>query len=71
METQHASISLMPLMTDPEWIALESLEEETRHFIFGDTVLLTLKQLGFVEPQGGRWRVTEHGHKALHERSFS
>lgn len=71
METQHAYSSLMPLMSDPEWIALESLEEQTRHFIFGETVLLTLKQLGFVEPQGGRWHVTEHGHKALHERSVS
>lgn len=68
MGTQHAFSSLMPLMTDPEWIALESLEEETSHFIFGDTVLLTLRELGFVEPQGGRWRVTEHGYKALHER---
>jgi hypothetical protein len=71
MDTQHALSQLMPLMTDPEWIALESLEEETRHFIFGETVLLTLKELGFVEPQDGRWRVTEHGHKALNERTFS
>ncbi|WP_147283744.1 hypothetical protein [Bosea caraganae] len=71
METQHAFSQLMPPMTDPEWIALESLEEETRHFIFGDTVLLTLKELGFVEPEGGQWRVTEHGHRALSERTFS
>lgn len=71
METQHIHFQLIPVMTDPEWIALESLEEQTRHFIFGDTVLLTLRELGFVEPQDGRWRVTEHGHKALHERIFS
>lgn len=71
MQAQHLEPQFVSVMTDPEWIALESLEEETEHFIFGETMLVILRERGLVEPQGGRWRVTEHGHKALHERILS
>jgi len=44
-------------MTDPEWIALESIEERTRRFIFDDSVLRVL-----------RLRVTHNGLIALRAR---
>jgi hypothetical protein len=52
-------------MSDPEWIALESLEELTRHFIFGATVLTALRDKGLVEPRLQHWRVTNRGLQAL------
>ncbi|MGO4736491.1 hypothetical protein AB4099_08105 [Bosea sp. 2KB_26] len=70
METQHLQMQCNPIMTDPEWIALESLDEETKHFIFDDAVLLSLRQRGLVEPADGLWRVTARGHRALSERNY-
>jgi len=55
-------------MTDPEWIALESVEERTQRFIFDDSVLRVLRLRGLVEPQGNRWRVTHNGLLALRSR---
>ena len=55
-------------MTDPEWIALESVEERTRRFIFDDTILRVLRLRGLVEPQGNHWRVTHNGLLALRAR---
>jgi hypothetical protein len=68
MDTQHLQIAHAGVMSDPEWIALESIEEETSHFIFDDAMLLVLKERGLAEPRDGRWRVTPHGNRALSER---
>lgn len=70
MDCQHLQIAHPGVMSDPEWIALESLDEKTRHFIFDDRMLCSLHKRGLVEPQGDVWRVTPHGHKALNERAF-
>lgn len=70
METQHLQIALAGVMSDPEWIALESLDEETSHFIFDDAMLVVLKDRGLVEPRGGRWHVTQHGQRALSEHTL-
>ncbi len=70
MQTQHLQIAHPGVMSDPEWIALESLGENTRHFIFDDSMLLCLRRRGLVEPRGDRWRVTPHGQKALNERAL-
>jgi hypothetical protein len=70
MQTQHLQIARPGVMSDPEWIALESIDEQTTHFIFDDDMLVVLKDRGLVEPLGGRWLVTEHGQKALNERSL-
>ncbi len=69
MEPQQLWNSLIPLMSDPEWIALESLDERTTRFIFDDTMLHTLRQRGLAEPKDEGWRVTPHGRKALSERA--
>jgi hypothetical protein len=69
MERQNFRAPQGPVMTDPEWIALESLDERTKHFIFDDAMLLVLTQRGLVEPKEGQWRVTPHGQQALNERS--
>ena len=45
-------------------------DEETKHFIFDDAVLLSLRQRGLVEPADGLWRVTARGHRALSERNY-
>jgi hypothetical protein len=58
-----------PVMTDPEWIALESISEETRRFIFGDAMLRLLQGRGFAEPGDERWNVTQEGQKALEARN--
>ncbi len=68
METQHLQSWFASMMTDPEMIALESIEDDTKHFIFGEPMLRSLRERGLVEPQGGRWRVTEDGQRALHAR---
>ncbi|WP_332691131.1 hypothetical protein [Bosea sp. (in: a-proteobacteria)] len=54
-----------PVMTDPEWIALESINEETRRFIFGEAMLRLLQGRGLAEPGDERWNVTQEGHQAL------
>jgi len=70
MQAQHLQITHAGIMSDPEWIALESLEEQTSHFIFDDDMLAILRDRGMAEPRDGCWQVTAHGHKALIERSF-
>ncbi len=68
METQSLPDRMNLVMSDPEWIALESLKELTRHFIFGDSVLRALREKGLVEPMRQRWRVTDRGLQALRVR---
>jgi hypothetical protein len=68
MQVQHLQIAHPSILSDPEWIALESIEEETRHFIFDETMLRALKDRGLVEADGALWRVTESGQKRLSER---
>jgi len=69
MDVQHLQIAHPSMiLSDPEWIALESIEEETRHFIFDDTMLHALQDRGLVESNGIGWRVTETGQKRLSER---
>ena len=46
------------VMTDPEWIALESISEETRRFIFGEAMLRLLQGRGLAEPGDELWKVT-------------
>ncbi len=69
MDHQHFQIAQGRVMSDPEWIALESLSEETKRFIFDNSMLTTLKRRGMAEPSGDRWRVTPHGLQALTERA--
>lgn len=69
MNHQHFQIAQGRVMSDPEWIALESLNEDTKRFIFDDSMLVTLKRRGLAEPSDGRWRVTPHGVQALTERA--
>jgi hypothetical protein len=57
------------VMTDPEWIALESISEETRRFIFGEAMLRLLQGRGLAEPGDELWKVTPHGQQALEARS--
>lgn len=57
------------VMTDPEWIALESISEETRRFIFGEAMLRLLQGRGLAEPGEERWNVTQQGQQALEARS--
>lgn len=57
------------VMTDPEWIALESINEETRRFIFGETMLRLLQGRGLAEPGDEVWKVTPQGQQALEARS--
>jgi hypothetical protein len=57
------------VMTDPEWIALESINEETRRFIFGEAMLRLLQGRGLAEPGEERWNVTQQGQQALETRS--
>lgn len=68
MHVQHLQIAHPSVLSDPEWIALESIEEETRHFIFDETMLYALQDRGLVESDGIAWRVTESGQKRLSER---
>lgn len=53
------------VMTDPEWIALESISEETRRFIFGEAMLRLLQGRGLAEPGDEVWKVTPEGQQAL------
>jgi hypothetical protein len=67
MHAQHLQTANPCVMSDPEWIALESIDEETRHFIFDDSMLLNLRDRGLVESDGAIWRVTEIGQRRLTE----
>lgn len=68
MQAQDLQIAHDGVMSDPEWIALESLHEQTSHFIFEDDMLVILMERGMAEPRNGRWRVTSRGREALAER---
>ena len=68
MEAQHLLIQPPRVMSDPEWIALESIEEQTNHFVFDISMLHVLKGRGLVESTGERWHITERGQRRLHER---
>jgi coproporphyrinogen III oxidase-like Fe-S oxidoreductase len=68
MEAQHLLIQHSCVMSDPEWIALESIEEQTNHFVFDVSLLHVLKCRGLVEATGERWHITERGQRRLHER---
>ncbi|MBN9452363.1 MAG: hypothetical protein J0I42_10495 [Bosea sp.] len=68
MHVQHLQIAHPFVLSDPEWIALESIEEETRHFIFDETMLHALQDRGLVESDGTIWRVTQTGQKRLNDR---
>lgn len=68
MELNVFQIARPGVLSDPEWIALESLEDRTEHFVFTDSMLASLENRGLVEPGDGRWLVTSRGQKALSER---
>jgi coproporphyrinogen III oxidase-like Fe-S oxidoreductase len=65
MDPQHLRTAHSGVLSDPEWIALESLDEETRHFIFDDALLQSLSERGLVEPKDDHWRITRNGQDAL------
>lgn len=69
MEIQHLLIRHPGVLSDPEWIALESIGEETSRFVFDDSMLHLLEDRGLVETTGPRWRVTANGQRRLRERS--
>ncbi|WP_156330167.1 hypothetical protein [Bosea vaviloviae] len=68
MEAQQLLIEHPCVMSDPEWIALESIDEQTNHFVFDVSMLQVLKGRGLVESAGERWRITERGQRRLHDR---
>lgn len=68
MHVQHLQIAHPVVLSDPEWIALESIDENTRHFIFDETMLFALRDRGLVESDGVAWHVTQTGHRRLIER---
>lgn len=68
MHVQHLQIAHPSVLSDPEWIALESIDEQTQHFIFDETMLFALRDRGLVEPDGMSWRVTQNGQRRLTER---
>jgi hypothetical protein len=67
--TETATNQQTIVMTDPEWIALESINEETRRFIFGEAMLRLLQGRGLAEPGDELWKVTPEGQQALEARS--
>ena len=69
MQVQHLQIAHPSILSDPEWIALESIEEETQLFFFYVCLLHALKVRGLVVADGAIWRVTETGQRRLSERS--
>jgi hypothetical protein len=70
MDTQLLVISQRcSVLSDPEWIALESIDEGISHFIFDDSMLALLARRGLVEPDGSAWRVTQTGQRKLSERN--
>jgi hypothetical protein len=68
MDVQHLLIPHPGILSDPEWIALESIEEQTSRFVFDDSMLHVLADRGLVESAGESWRITEHGQRRLNER---
>jgi len=68
MHAQDLLIEHPAVLSDPEWIALESLDDQTDHFVFEDSMLHILEGRGLVETAGQRWRLTEEGQQRLHER---
>jgi hypothetical protein len=68
MDVQHLLIQHPGILSDPEWIALESIEERTSRFVFDDTLLHVLADRGLVESAGESWRITEIGQRRLNER---
>lgn len=68
MDVQHLLIRHPGILSDPEWIALESIEERTSRFVFDDTMLHVLADRGLVESTGESWRITERGQRRLNER---
>ena len=66
---ETATHTQTPVMTDPEWIALESISEETRRFIFGEAMLRLLQGRGLAEPGDERLNVTQQGQQALEAHS--
>jgi hypothetical protein len=69
MAIQHLLTQHPGVMSDPQWIALESIGEQTQRFVFDDAMLRILESLGLVEPAGEHWQITERGQRTLHERS--
>lgn len=69
MDVQHLLIQQPGILSDPEWIALESIGERTAHFVFDDTMLHLLADRGLVESAGKSWRITEQGQRCLSERN--
>ncbi|MDP3318447.1 MAG: hypothetical protein Q8S58_04905 [Bosea sp. (in: a-proteobacteria)] len=69
MDIQQLLISRPGVLSDPEWIALESIREQTSRFVFDDSMLHLLEDRGLVETAGPRWRVTESGQRRLDERA--
>jgi hypothetical protein len=57
------------VMTDPECIALESLADRTRHFVFDEEMLRTLQAKGLAEPAGRCWQITARGRRAIEARA--
>lgn len=69
MDIQQLLIRHPCVMSDPEWIALESIEEKTTHFVFDVSMLHNLRGRGLVESAGERWHITEQGQRRLHDRA--
>ncbi len=69
MDIQHLLIRHPGVLSDPEWIALESIGEETSRFVFDDSMLHLLEDRGLVETAGPRWRITKTGQRRLSERA--
>lgn len=70
LESRHLLVQHPCVMSDPEWIALESIEEQTSHFVFDVSLLHVLAGKGLVEDAGAFWRITERGHRRLHDRDI-
>ena len=68
MDAQDFIVEHSSALSDPEWIALESLGDQTDHFVFEDSMLQILEDRGLVEAAGKRWRLTEEGEQRLQER---
>ena len=69
MDIQQLLIRHPCVMSDPEWIALESIEERTTHFVFDVSMLHVLENRGLVAPAGERWHLTEQGQQRLQDRT--
>ncbi|KRE16967.1 hypothetical protein ASE63_14770 [Bosea sp. Root381] len=69
MHAQDLLVEHPSVLSDPEWIALESLDDHTDRFVFEDSMLHILEDRGLVEAAGERWRLTEDGRQRLHERA--